>query len=87
MIHYDSLLQNATNINTKCNITAILLQNLSGLLQNASGFLFQNVTVLLQNKTVITKYDVYYKLRQYTYQLRRLPFPIFAQHQSHYKTA
>ena len=29
------------------------------------SFLLQNATVLLQNATVITKYDVYYKLRQY----------------------
>ena len=35
------------------------------LLQNESGFLLQNATVLLQNAIVITKYDVYYKLRQY----------------------
>ena len=45
----------------------ILLQNATAiLLQNASGFLLQNATVLLQNATVITKYDIYYKLRQYT---------------------
>ena len=50
LIHYDSLLQNATNIIRKCD---------RSLLQNLSGF-------LLQNATVITKCDVYYKLRQYT---------------------
>ena len=27
--------------------------------------LLENATVLLQNAAVITKYDVYYKLRQY----------------------
>ena len=43
------LLQNATDIITKCD---------GALLQNASG-------VLLQNVTVISKCDVYYKLRQY----------------------
>ena len=29
--------------------------------------LLQNETILLQNVTVIKKYDVYYKMRQYTY--------------------
>ena len=63
LIHYDSLLQNATDFITKCD---------RNLLQNASGFLLQNATVLLQNATVITncddfitKCDVYYKLQQH----------------------
>ena len=44
------------------------------LLQNASDFyykirrLLEYATILLQNATVITKWDVYYKLRQYTEQ-------------------
>ena len=72
LILYDSLLQNATDVITKCEsyfITKLdrdLLQNASVfLLQNAT-VLLQNATILLQNTTVITKCDVYYKLRQYT---------------------
>ena len=71
LIHYDSLLQNAPDIITKCNSYFITKCDRI-LLQNASGFLLQNATVLLQNTTVITncddfttKCDVYYKLRQY----------------------
>ena len=56
-IHYDSLLKNATDIITKCGHYFITKCERS-LLQNMLGF-------LLQNATVITKYDVYYKLRQY----------------------
>ena len=51
MICYDSLLQNAT----ECYFKMI------------SGFLLQNATTLLENTAVNLKYDVYYKLRQYTY--------------------
>ena len=59
LIHYGSLLQNATDIITKCDRS--LLQDASGfLLQNAT-VLLQNATILLQNVTVFTKYDVYYK--------------------------
>ena len=72
LIRYDSLLQNATDVITKCDSYFITNYDRS-LLQNASGFLLQNGTVLLQNAIVITKYDdfmtkcdVYYKLRQYT---------------------
>ena len=50
LIRYDSLLENATDVVTKCD---------RSLLQRASDF-------LLQNAAVITKCDVYYKLRQYT---------------------
>ena len=59
LIHYDSLLQNATDIITKCNSYFITKCDRS-LLQNVTGFLLQNATVL------ITKCDVYYKLRQYS---------------------
>ena len=55
LIHCDSLLQNPTDIITKCDSYFI---KKCDLLQNASGFLLQNATVLLQNATVITKYDV-----------------------------
>ena len=57
-IHYDSLLQNATDLTTKCNNYFITKCDRS-LLQNASGFLLQNATVLLQNATVIIKCYVF----------------------------
>ena len=57
-IHYDSLLQNATDLITKCNNYFITKCDRS-LLQNASGFLLQNATVLLQNATVIIKCYVF----------------------------
>ena len=58
MINCDNLLQNATDIFTKCD---------RNLLQNAWGCLLQNAKVLLPNATVTTKCNVYYKLQQYTY--------------------
>ena len=70
MIHYGSLLQNATDIITKCD-SYIIIKCDKSLLQNASGFLLQNATVSLQNATVntncgnfITKCDSYYKMRR-----------------------
>ena len=48
LIRYDSLLQNATEVITKCDSYFITKCNRS-LLQNASGFLLQNTTILLQN--------------------------------------
>ena len=67
MIHYDTLLQNATDIITKCD---------KNLLKNVSGFLLQNAAVLLQfttvnikcldfitNAAVITNSKVYCKMR------------------------
>ena len=69
LIYYDSLLQNATEVITKCDSCFITKCDRS-LLQNASGFLLQNATVLLKNATVITKWDdittkcdSYYKMR------------------------
>ena len=56
MIHYDSLLKNATDIITKCNSYFITKCDRS-LLKNALGFLLQNATVLLRNATVITNCD------------------------------
>ena len=70
LIHYDTLLQNAANIITKCGSYFITKCDKS-LLQNASGFLLQNATVitssddLLRRAAVIIECDVYYKLRQY----------------------
>ena len=62
LVHYEILLQNATEIITKCD---------KSLLQNALGILFQNATVLLQNVTVVTKCvdfitncNSYYKMRR-----------------------
>ena len=46
LIHYDTLLQNATEIVVKCD----------------SYFITKCDKILLQNATVITKSDVYYKL-------------------------
>ena len=50
LIHCDSLLQNATDIITKCD----------------SYFITKCDRSLLQYGTVITKCDVYFKLPQYT---------------------
>ena len=54
------------------NATAILLQNVTEVYCKICQFLYyktrqllQNATILSKNATVITKYDVYYKLRQY----------------------
>ena len=58
LIRYDSLLQNVADVITKWDSYFITKCERS-LLQNASGF-------LLQNATAITKYNVYYKLQQYT---------------------
>ena len=73
LIHFDSLLQNAIDIITKCN-SYFIIECDRRLLQNASGILLQNVTFLLQNATIITNYDdfitncdVCYKLRQYSH--------------------
>ena len=61
LIHYDTLLQNVTDIITKSDSYFITKCDKS-LLQNASG-------LLLQSATVITKCDVFYKLRQYRHKL------------------
>ena len=55
MIHYDSLLQNATDIIIKCDKS--LLQNVS------SSFLLQNATVITKCNTFIKKWDSYYKMQ------------------------
>ena len=65
LIRYNSLLQNAADVITKCDIYFVTKCDRS-LLQNPTGFLLQNAIVLLQNATIITKCDIYYKLRQYT---------------------
>ena len=56
MIHYETLLENVTDIITKCDNYFItkcdrIFQ------QNVSGFLLQNATVILQNAAIITNCD------------------------------
>ena len=67
-ICYNSILQNATDIITKCDSYFVTKCDRS-LLQNSSSFLLLNATGFLQNATVITncdnfitKYDSYYKM-------------------------
>ena len=55
LVRFDSLLQNVTDIITKCD---------RRLLQNTSGFLLQNMTCF------IPKCDSYYKLREFYYKVR-----------------
>ena len=55
LVRYDASLQNATDINAKCDSYFITKRGKT-LLQNASGILFQNEAVLLKFSTVITKY-------------------------------
>ena len=60
MVNYNTLLQNATDIFTKCDNYFITIGDRS-LLQNASTFyykirqLLQIATILLQNATITTK--------------------------------
>ena len=56
LIHYHTLLQNATDIIRKCDSYFITKCDRS-LLQNALSYLLQKATVLLRNGTVITKCD------------------------------
>ena len=65
MIHYDSQLQYATAIITKCN-SYFITKSERSLLQNMSSFLLQNAIVSLQNvTTLLQNIDFHYKLRQY----------------------
>ena len=70
LVHYVTLLQNAADIITKCEISFITKCD-NSLSQNASDFLLHNAIVLLQIATVmtkcvhfITKCDSYYKLQR-----------------------
>ena len=56
MIHYDTLLQNAIDIITKCYSYSITKCN-RNLLQNVSGFLLQNATVITNCDDFITHCD------------------------------
>ena len=64
LICYDSLLQNATDVITKCDSYFTTKRDRS-LLKNASRFLLQNATAFTKCDDFITKCDVYYKLQQY----------------------
>ena len=63
LIRYDSLLQNATDVITKCDSYFITKCDKS-LLQYTSGFLLQNVTVITNCDDFITKCGSYYKMRR-----------------------
>ena len=52
LVHYDSLLQNTTDIITKYHSYFITKCNKS-LPENAAGPLLQNATVLLENATIL----------------------------------
>ena len=69
--YYDTLLQNGTDIITKCD-SSFITKCCKNVFQNASDFLLQKATVLLQIATVIakcvdiiTKCDSHYKMRLY----------------------
>ena len=55
LVHYDTLLQNATDIITRCD-NYFITKFEKGFLQNVSGVLLQDAKVLLQNPTFITKF-------------------------------
>ena len=71
MIHYSTLLQNATDVITK-NDSYFIIKCDKNLLQNAPGFLLQIATVLLQNVKVITNYDDSITKCNICYKMRRL---------------
>ena len=60
LVHYNNLLQNATDIITKCD-SYFITKCEKSLLQDASA-------VLLKHAAVSTKCDIYYKIQQYMYQ-------------------
>ena len=62
LIRYTSLLQNATDIITKCDSYFITKCDKT-LSQNASGLFLQNSTVITNCDDFNTIYDSYYKLR------------------------
>ena len=62
LIHYDTLLQNATDVITKCNSYFIKKCDRS-LLQNVLGFLLPNATVITNCDDFTTKCYCYYKIR------------------------
>ena len=70
LVHYNTILQNATDLITK-RVSYFITKYSKRLLQNALGFLLKNATILLQNATATTKSNVYYKMRQYRIVLTR----------------
>ena len=79
MIHYDSLLQNATDIITKCNSYFIrkcdateIYYKMRQVFYYKMRQFYYKMRQLLQNATAITKCKVYCKLRQYTEQFNLL---------------
>ena len=63
LVHHDTLLQNATDINKKCNSYFITKCD-KGLFKNASSSLLQNAAVITKCLDFITKCDNHYKLRR-----------------------
>ena len=73
LIHYDSLLQNAIDIITKCDRMRqkFITKCIGFFITKCGSFItkcdsYYVATILLQSAIVITKYDVFYKLGQYT---------------------
>ena len=83
MIHYDSLLQNATAILLQ-NATEVYYKMRQAFYYKMRQFYYkmrqlsQIATILLQDATVITKCDVYYKLRQYIEHVSSSSFKTFS---------
>ena len=71
LAHYDTLLQNATDIITKCD--SYFITKCGKSLQNVSVFLLQNVTVLLQNASYSRNET--WRLVSRTRQLEKRPYP------------
>ena len=65
LIYYDTLVQNAIDIITKCNNYLITKCGRSLLLYNTT-VLLQNATAITKSDDFITKGNGYYKLQQYT---------------------
>ena len=63
LISYDSLLQNATDIITKCD-NCFSTKCDRNLLQNETGLLLQNATVITNCDDFIAKCDSCYKMRR-----------------------
>ena len=63
LVHYDTLLQNATDNRGNCGSCFITKRD-KGLLQNASHILLQNATIITKFVEFITKWDSYYKMRR-----------------------
>ena len=63
LVHYDTLLQNVTDIITKCD-GYFITKFYESLLQNASGFLLQNATVIANCVDFISKCNNYCKVQR-----------------------